>query len=682
MNDFFREFFRLVGRYRRGLFLTFLFCCLIGVAGMFASYHFSTKSGFCDNCHFEEPYVESWKNSSHAGVECNDCHMPNSFSGKMTRGLQAARATWNYWWGSHTKLPRAEIDDENCLQCHEARLLEGPIEFVRGILFDHRHHMNAELRGMNLRCTSCHSQIVQGAHMEVTKETCFLCHFKGLPRGEAISGCACHDAPEDIVIHEGFRFKHAEYLTLGVVCEECHVNVTPGTGEVPKATCMKCHNARLGAYEDELFMHRKHVVEHSVDCADCHEPLGHRDVALVRSLETSCASCHGNQHYPQRDIFMGIGAEGVDPYPSLMFKAQVGCDGCHREGMGGTSAPPGGQIAKATGQACVMCHGRGFDVMLEEWRESVDDYLRRIDTIADEARGAWRGAGSAAKERVRAEYERAEKNLGFLREGRGEHNLVYTKLVLLKIQEDYNEVLAGLRPSWRERTPLTFAEQDLRGNCTKSCHANLKRAKIVRFEGIELTHNDHVYKHNLACTFCHDNSNEHGAVKLKRENCIGCHHTQESRACSDCHTTQRKMIRGVGGFGLEETPAIMADLGCADCHVDLHGGNHREATLVACVDCHEEGYDEMVDAWQDDTRSRVKEIQEQLADFRRLETTARSRGLKTDSIRQAEKLRTEAQAHLEIIRNDRSTGVHNTEFASALLDKAEKFLDQAKVLIE
>lgn len=679
MSGFFRDFFRLIGRYRRGLFLTFLLFCLAGVGTLFLSYHLSTRSDFCDSCHFETPYVESWEASTHAGVDCIECHMPGSFGGKVNRSVHAITSTWRYWWGANEKIPRAEVADENCLQCHEERLLQGPIEFEKGILFDHAHHLNAELRGMKLRCTSCHSQIVQGAHMEVTRETCFLCHFKGLPRGEAVSGCRCHDAPKDIVIHEGFEFRHAEYLTLGVVCEECHVNVTPGDGAVPRATCMTCHNARLEAYDNVPFLHRKHVVDHSVDCASCHEPVGHEDVDLVRSLETACESCHGNQHNPQRDMFMGIGAQDVEPFPSLMFKAQVGCDGCHREETSG--ALRGERIAKATGQACVMCHGRGFDTMLDEWRESVGDYFRLIGPLVDEARAAWRSAGRSSRDRVQESYDRAEKNLQFLHDGHGEHNLVYTKLVFLKVQEDYNAVLSGLEPSYKPRAPLTFAERDLRGNCTQSCHANLKKAKIVKFQGIELTHNDHVYKHNLACTYCHDNTSVHGAVKLKRENCLGCHHTQENVDCAGCHKIQRRMITGVGGFGVDEIPAYMADLDCSDCHVDLHGGNHRDATLRACVDCHEEGYDEMVDVWQEETRSRLDELGAALAEVRQVGMTARSRGTKTETIREAEKLRTEAESHLEMIKNDRSTGVHNTEFAGALLDKASEYLNRAKELL-
>ena len=314
MSGFFRDLLRLIGRYRRGLFLTFLSFLFVWPVLIALSYHLSTRTGFCGNCHFEEPYIESWKASSHAEVACHTCHLPAGVGAKIDRGFKTILSTWRYWWGTNTTTPRAEVPAANCLQggCHETRLIEGPIEFVKGIEFDHAHHLGKEVRGMKLRCTSCHSQIVQGAHMEVTRETCFLCHFKNLPRGEAISGCACHGAPQDVVVHDGFAFTHSQYLTLGVVCEECHVDVTPGTGAVPKVACVTCHNARLEAYDDVPFMHRKHVVDHSVDCAACHEPIGHRDVKMVRSLESSCTGCHKKLHTPQRDLFMGIGAEGVD----------------------------------------------------------------------------------------------------------------------------------------------------------------------------------------------------------------------------------------------------------------------------------------------------------------------------------------------------------------------------------
>lgn len=681
MIRFFEDILRLIDRYRRGLFLTVAGAFVLWCVALFASYRLSTDSKFCGNCHYETPFIQSWQQSSHADVSCNKCHMPRDFGGKLNRGYAAISATLRYWTGTHDKIPRAEVDDANCLVegCHELRLIQGKSEYIKGITFDHAHHLGQTVRGMTLHCSSCHSQIVQGAHMEVTKETCYLCHFKNLPRGEAVSGCKCHSAPEEIVMHQGFPFQHAQYLTLGVVCEECHVNVVSGNADVPKSKCMECHNARLEAYDDVEFIHRKHVEQRHVDCTSCHPPIEHGSVEMVRSLETTCESCHTSTHTPQRDLFMGIGARGVDPYPSIMFKAQVGCEGCH----GKTAAMHGfgESVATPSGEMCVMCHGVGFDKMLDDWKSTVRSFLASVEPLEKQARSAYQAAGQKSRAPVQEAYERATYNLGFLREGHGEHNIVYTKLVLTKIQEDFNDVLAGLVPSWKRELPLAFNEDDIRGNCTASCHANLRATKTVRFEGLELTHRDHVYKHNLACTYCHDNSRTHGEVILKRENCLGCHHTQESRDCQDCHKKQQRMLAGTGALGLEETPSWMVDVGCRDCHPSLHGGNDRNATLQACVDCHEEGYDEMVEEWQSDTESRVKKIQLLEDAITDLLTTARSRGITAETVRQAEKLRNEGLSYVDLVKTDRSRGAHNVEFTGMLLDGAIKKLEAASELL-
>lgn len=681
MSRFFRDLFRFLGRYRRGLFVTALagfgFWCLL----LLTSYQLSTRSEFCGSCHYEEPFIQSWKESSHSDVECHTCHLPGSFGAKLDRSAKAIGTAWRYIWGYHMKIPRAEIDDGTCLQagCHETRWIEGPVEFEKGILFDHAGHMGENIRGIHLHCTSCHSQIVQGSHMEVTRDVCFLCHFKNLPQGEAVAGCNCHDAPEEQVIHEGFEFKHAQYLSLGVVCEECHVSVAEGEGNVPTKMCVSCHNARLEAYSDNEFMHRKHVEEHDINCSDCHEAIDHRDVKLVRSLETSCTSCHTGSHNPQRDIFMGIGAKGVEPYPSIMFKAQVGCDGCH---LG--SSPDGvmgGKVATAAGESCVMCHGRGFDKMLDDWSEMVDEYMTLIAPLERGATRAWRDASAVRQSAVEEAYTRAVYNLDFLRTGHGEHNLVYTKLILLAVQDDLKVVLDSLQPGGGARAALQFREDDLRGNCTKSCHANLRKTKYVSFEGMQMTHNDHVYKHNMECTYCHDNTSTHGEVKLARENCLGCHHTQENVMCERCHASQQRMISGLAGLGIEETPGVMAELSCDDCHVDLHGGNNRAATLETCVECHEEDYDEIVAEWQEMIGEQIEEVRAGLLKIRPLLISAKSRDIPDDSIRKAEKLINRSRSGLEAVLLDKSVGVHNSDFAELLLDSAAEGLKGAKGLL-
>ncbi|NIR31771.1 MAG: hypothetical protein GWN99_04120, partial [Gemmatimonadetes bacterium] len=109
--------------------------------------------------------------------------------------LQAANQVVKYVTGAYGTKPWAEIEDAACLRsgCHTERELEGQVNY-EGVRFDHSQHLGELRRGKRLRCTSCHSQIVQGsqsvvfqgvpigaAHLRVTAVTCYLCHFKDRP---------------------------------------------------------------------------------------------------------------------------------------------------------------------------------------------------------------------------------------------------------------------------------------------------------------------------------------------------------------------------------------------------------------------------------------------------------------------------------------------------------------------
>ncbi|MHC4404218.1 MAG: hypothetical protein ACYTG0_31575, partial [Planctomycetota bacterium] len=105
----------------------------------------------------------SWQESSHKDVSCVKCHFPPGLGekvrGKMLGLVQLAK----YVTSSEGPRPAAEVPDASCLRsgCHETRLLSGRVEF-HGVSFDHRPHLQTLRRGKKLRCTSCHSQIVQG----------------------------------------------------------------------------------------------------------------------------------------------------------------------------------------------------------------------------------------------------------------------------------------------------------------------------------------------------------------------------------------------------------------------------------------------------------------------------------------------------------------------------------------
>jgi len=135
--------------------------------------------------------------------------------------------------------PWAEINDENCLRpgCHETRLLEGRVAFKQGIIFDHKPHLTQLRLGKKLRCTSCHSQIVQGQHISVTTSTCFLCHFKGDDTGKMSQCTKCHDAPVRTADKPDVPFDHTRMLAKKVSCNRCHGSMMIGSGDVPKERC-------------------------------------------------------------------------------------------------------------------------------------------------------------------------------------------------------------------------------------------------------------------------------------------------------------------------------------------------------------------------------------------------------------------------------------------------------------
>src|SRR5512134_2086562 len=175
---------------------------------------YSARPSFCDNCHIMQPYYDSWKTSSHNQVACIKCHYAPGIRAEAMGKLQAANQVVKYVTGAYGMKPWAEIEDAACLRsgCHSERKVEGLVDYA-GVSFDHTEHLGELRRGKQLRCTSCHSQIVQGEHLAVTPVTCFLCHFKDRPAGDPVAGCTgCHPSPPRVVSPAGYVVDHAQYV--------------------------------------------------------------------------------------------------------------------------------------------------------------------------------------------------------------------------------------------------------------------------------------------------------------------------------------------------------------------------------------------------------------------------------------------------------------------------------------
>jgi nitrate/TMAO reductase-like tetraheme cytochrome c subunit len=257
---------------------------LVVVAAGAGLWELSSSPVLCSSCHIMKPYVDAWKSSKHGTVACVQCHYPPGFRDTIWVKYQALTQVVKWATQTYSSKPFAEVEDASCLRsgCHERRLLQGKVVYKRGIVFDHRPHLQEVRRGRQLRCTSCHSQIVVGTHIEVTESTCFLCHFKGMKSGREltpIAGCpGCHEPPTGDIMVGSVKFNHGEIVRRGVACQKCHLNVVEGEGVAPSVRCFTCHNQpeKLGRYSDTAFSHDFHVARHNIECARCHTEIKHK----------------------------------------------------------------------------------------------------------------------------------------------------------------------------------------------------------------------------------------------------------------------------------------------------------------------------------------------------------------------------------------------------------------------
>lgn len=409
---------------------------------------YTSSTGFCNNCHYMEPYYESWRTSTHRNVDCVKCHYEPGFGsvikGKMVGLAQLA----NYMASTERSSPQAQISDASCLRsgCHETRLLEGAVEY-RGVGFDHKPHLKKLRRGKKLRCTSCHSQIVQGSHMTVTPTTCYLCHFKDEEFNEGTAGCTnCHAVPDKVYEIRGYSFNHSQVENLGLDCAKCHSDLVKGDGVVPPERCTVCHNRKedLAHFDDSEFIHKNHVTDHKVDCLDCHLTIHHelaeaedRNLASARN----CRDCHTEDiHGAQVRMYAGEGAAGVEPESGTMFLVRADCKGCHEiHGIEAGAKP----AWRPTKEACTSCHPDRIAAQLTDWIEILDDLSGTVADLLEEARGLREKAGPSLEnaEHIDGLLAEAAQNYDFVKEANGVHNAMYATAVMEAAEGKLEDVI-------------------------------------------------------------------------------------------------------------------------------------------------------------------------------------------------------------------------------------------------
>jgi hypothetical protein len=694
LEDFFHQSLELVRRHKKGIAILFGFSLFIVFPILFiVVYKVSESPVMCGICHNMKPYIESWKVSSHSHVGCVQCHYEPGFINHLKGKWRDGQVSMVYFIsGKYAGKYHAEISDASCLQegCHKKSDLKDEVIF-NSVKFSHSNHLEELRRGKQLRCTTCHAQIVQGEHLKVTESDCFICHFypeeNGGPLSNKISRCdICHkDVPQEINV-KGRVYYHGRYEEYGIPCVRCHVNVVQGDGHVAENKCVECHSepATTQTKFSSDFLHKNHVTDHKVECYACHSEITHKMVKVPTTVhfEKNCIVCHEEStHLGPREMYEGRGGIGVPDSPSRMYLTNVDCASCHvKEEKGDAALYSSSYSEISLGKACNRCHGEGYDKMLDRWREILydaeDDSNKRVfevQQILFDSDEETRRSGRLKQ--AQNLINEARHNLNFVLMGKGHHNVEYALKLLnvanRKVEEAKSILVPGYKPHKITR---------LLHGCTTLCHTEIAQ-KSVPFGKVDFPHEPHVIGSDLDCLACHaSREEEHGKTLMK--DCKSCHHGEGMGkvGCEDCHPLAAQLIRGESFGAVEATPSPKDEVvECADCHMEVAEGKEttREAMKNACIDCHEEKYGALMLDWEKQTEELLAAIQPGIEELTKAISTAERKGKNTV---RARNLLKKARDREKLVRE--GNGVHNLEYSKKVIQAAQEMMEGIQETID
>lgn len=206
-----------------------------------------------------------------------------------------------------------------------------------------------------------------------------------------------------------------------------------------------------------------------------------------------------------------------------------------------------------------------------------------------------------------------------------------------------------------------------------TCHN--EPARLARYVDTHFLHDQHVTRHKVDCQHCHLTI-EHGRLPSKAA-------TTAHEAAGDCrachgsgHSPQQDLYSGLGGRGVPRMPSPMfaAGVTCQGCHNEAftvqaaaegpEGPRTQRASAVSCMSCHGPTYGRIYDSWKSGVESRVTALE------RQLDASAGAMGV--DAPRPWD----DARANFLLV--ERGHGVHNVNFAFALLDKSHEQMNEAR----
>ena len=710
IRDFSREAIKGTKAHWKGIVIFNIVAFFVFIVVITLMLEATRSPKFCGLCHGKmSTYIESWKHSSHKDVNCVECHFKPGFLNTLKGKWDAQVHVVLQITGKAPPRAHTQIADASCMRegCHTKKEINRHDIVYEGVHFDHGKHVSQLRRGKKLRCTSCHSQIVQGRHMTVTDSTCFQCHFYKTENHPEMRKCKlCHFKKEEKVFIDAnysMPYNHEKYVNRGVACESCHSDVIHGDGHLKDNTCIQCHDdpkLLSGKYTSEE-LHKTHITKHKIECYFCHTGIEHSIVRLsshkeavkkqnIRttmkglSFDANCFKCHKvGEHEVVREMYMGTGGKGVKNLPDPMFRAHLDCTICHirlKTQKGGVAV---GFIfrknAKEIAKSCEECHGPLYGTLLTHWKDLLKKELKKTENILSKSNKAVaqvKKSGINSETLTKAEdlMKIANHNLGFVKLARGVHNIVYAMKLLAVSQQKAQEAAKLVNTSYKavKLNPPT--------GCTQLCHSCVEciDEKAVPFGSVSFPHQIHTEDQEMECTQCHSTYENHGKTLI--QGCNECHHGEGEGdvKCEDCHAQTAALYAGLlSPDGKKHPSAMSGDVSCKECHVEVAKGNETtiDGIKKTCAKCHEDKkYGPMAEKWVAEAKTLLANagIKASIDKIQKRILTAIHKGQYTydtqDIVNQASK---------ELTLLKKGNPVHNLKYARSLVAHIKKLLEQA-----
>lgn len=419
----------------------------------------TSQPSFCNSCHIMNPFYKSWKASSHAEVNCLDCHLQPGFTGYIKGKINGLAQAVDCGVGRVGTKPSAAIVDRSCLRadCHSNQQLISKDLDYGTVKFSHRNHVDKIVGGIRISCGTCHSHFEGPEHFRVNTQVCYTCHFLG--SGQAggrlveVACSECHEVPTKTIKRGLVEINHAEFASYATNCEDsCHRKQTRKKNEVTGEVCLNCHSDRNEGEVNSVELHALHTQGEKVECFACHGEIEHGAAkATTVAGMMDCTSCHSDAHGVQQTIYSAYSPQyhlqqtQIERTLSPMFLTHVECTGCHIDRVPNKSGTLDsfGTVARAASRACDKCHEQGTGQRyISFWQEKIkglyQDISAKVNLLEQQASIEF---DSQTKQQLNEKIGQARSILDSVSSDGswGVHNFKYTEAMLLKAKSIITE---------------------------------------------------------------------------------------------------------------------------------------------------------------------------------------------------------------------------------------------------